>query len=372
MPLHGAAFASRGRRRAGAAVRLLRPPSHAPARGSPLPPPVSGAGRRAGPGGGAGAGRAPGIGRPGPAPSPSPPRRRGAALAAHTHTGRLARPAVRWAPGKAGRPAAPWAPACATRASWSTQVRRRGRAAAAPRGPAQPSRLTLSSFLSPLPAPAAGIPARPARPAEEKQVGGCAAAQGSPPASLRQWGGVLLPGHGGVSARGSACRTARSWIYPRGGRFACFISLGVGLRGFVWRFGSFFFSAFGRVESVWMEKCSAGASKGISVFGARLPIARPALRSTDAQAQSRSCCSSLLGVADHHLAASQDLGVREHLFWFAKQIAVWRRAFESWRVRGWCNQMTSTGFFVRCLVFVGISSVLTGSRILLCWAWMSR
>ena len=84
-----------------------------------------------------------------------------------------------------------------------------------------------------------------------------------------------------------------------------------------------------------MEKGSAGAGKGISVLGARLPITLSSLRSTDAQPQTQSCHSPLLvGVADHHLAGGQDLGVREHLFCFAKQIAIRRHAFESWRERG--------------------------------------
>lgn len=71
-----------------------------------------------------------------------------------------------------------------------------------------------------------------------------------------------------------------------------------------------------------MEKGSAGAGRGISALGARLSITTSSLRSTDAQTHARSCRSPLPGgVADHHLAGSRDLGVRAHLFCFAKQIA---------------------------------------------------
>lgn len=72
-----------------------------------------------------------------------------------------------------------------------------------------------------------------------------------------------------------------------------------------------------------MEKGSAGASRGISALGARRPITTSFRRSTDAQTQTRSCRSPLLGgVADHHLAGSRDLGVWAHLFCLAKQIAI--------------------------------------------------
>lgn len=97
------------------------------------------------------------------------------------------------------------------------------------------------------------------------------------------------------------------------------------------------------------RKAAPGAGEGISVLGARLPVAVSSLRSTDAQARTQSCRSPLLGgVADHrHLAGGRDLGVREHLFCFARQIAIWRHVFESWRERGgdaigWHRQ----GFFV--------------------------
>lgn len=60
------------------------------------------------------------------------------------------------------------------------------------------------------------------------------------------------------------------------------------------------------------------------------PIARSFLRSTDAQAQPR----SLAAVAGQHLAGRQHLGVGERLFCFAKLIAVWRYAFQSWRWGG--------------------------------------
>lgn len=108
-----------------------------------------------------------------------------------------------------------------------------------------------------------------------------------------------------------------------------------------------------------MEKGSAGAGEGISVLGARLPVAVSSPRSTDAQARTQSCRSPLLvGVADHHLAGGQDLGVREHLFCFARQIAVWRHAFESWRERVVMQSDDIDRFFlfcfVHCLVFGGI------------------
>lgn len=185
-------------------------------------------------------------------------------------------------------------------------MRRRGRAAAPPRGPARPSRLTLSPFLSPLPVPAAGIPSWPRRPAEEKQVGGL------PP---------------GTALRGDAAATwaqrRLGCIHPGNRRFACRIPPGFGL-------GFFFVAAFGCVERVQMEKGSAGLAEA---FGYWEHVSHPsALRSTDAQTQPRSL--PLLGAAaDRHLAGGQDLGVREHLFCFAKLIAIWRHAFESWRER---------------------------------------
>lgn len=237
-------FARRCRRRAGAAVWVLRPVSDAPARGSPLQPPASAVARRAetGGGAGAGAGRAPGIGGPGPAPAP--PRRRGAALAAHTHS--QPRPPGGAVGSREGRAAG---------GTMSTGMRyksklvnpgeaagRRGRSAPRPGASLPPHSLFFS-----LPAAGSrrGHPALAAPPcrgeagrwaAPPRRAGRGRAARPELCRADAQWGGVLPPGHGGVSARGWASWTVCSWACPGNGRSACLISLGTGLRGFGWFF----------------------------------------------------------------------------------------------------------------------------------------
>lgn len=70
-----------------------------------------------------------------------------------------------------------------------------------------------------------------------------------------------------------------------------------------------------------------GAGTGVSVGAARLP-SPAAARGRTRPGPDRA------GVAGQHLAGGRDLGGREHLFCFAKQIAIWRYAFGFWRERG--------------------------------------
>lgn len=329
--------------------------------------------RLAGGGGGAGSRDWPPWAGPGPGPSAvalgrPPPRARTLSHAlshsrARSHSHTLAHTALLSAPGKAGPPAAPWAPACGTRASWSTQVRRRGRAAAPPRGPAHPSRLTLSSFLSPLPAPAAGVPPSSIRPAEEKQVGEL---------PRHAWLGMAgcSPGPArselsGVDAAVGWCPAAwtRRRFSPGLGVLALFQLDSSGKSAFCllhlagsWVGFLFFSVPLGVSSRFGRRKAAQGLAIGVSVLGARLPITLPSLCSTDAQAQTQPRHSPLLvGVADHHLTGRRDLGVREHLFCFAKQIAILRRAFESWREsRVMQSDNIDRFFLVHYLVFGGV------------------
>lgn len=179
-------------------------------------------------------------------------------------------------------------------------------------GPPHPSRLTLSSFLSPLPAPSAGIPPWPRRLAEEKQVGWAAAprrARLSEPALAPP--GRAAPGRAAAMRRWLPCRslgTAASrpglgvLALPRlasaGNRRAA------GLSSLRFALGSAFFAVplgvSGRAG--WRKAERGGLAKAVQHWEHVCP-SRPALRSADAQAQPQSCQSPLLAAVTASHAA---------------------------------------------------------------------
>lgn len=93
-------------------------------------------------------------------------------------------------------------------------------------------------------------------------------------------GGVLLPGHSGVSAWGLACWPLFSWIHLGNRRFACFVSMVFGL-------------CFSFFRCLWVCRVGSGGERQRRGWRRHFsmrstsPIARSSLRSTDAQAQPR-------------------------------------------------------------------------------------
>lgn len=131
-------------------------------------------------------------------------------------------------------------------------------------------------------------------------------------------------GHGSPRGCGSYLGTAAAWLHSSGKRALCLPHPPGFWLGFLF------------CRCLWVCRAGSdgerqrGAGRGVWVLGARLPsVCPPQHRCADTAP-----VLPLLGAAaDRHLAGGQDLGVREHLFCFAKLIAIWRYAFESWRER---------------------------------------